>query len=199
MRKIVTFNRVSADGYFSAADGNLDWAVQDPEIYKAAAGSMADVDTILFGRRTYEMFESAWRPRAEGKVPATDPHRPGQPSSEANDQAKWIHEANKVVFSRTLKDVTWKNTRLVNELTPRAVETLKSESGKDMIIFGSGTVASQLAEHGLIDEYLFVVTPVILGNGKQLITGVSKRSGLELVDSKPFKSGNVMLHYRRAR
>jgi dihydrofolate reductase len=200
MRRIVTFNNVSADGYFAAPDGKLDWVVPDDEIYKTAAENMPELDTILFGRRTYEQFEGFWRHAVDDSADsstAPDPHDAGRRSRPMRDQAIWINEANKVVFSRTLKDVTWKNSRLLHELDPREIEAMKKQPGKDMIIFGSGSIVSQLTQHGLIDEYQFVVGPTLLGSGQVLLSGVSKSVRLELLGAKKFDSGNVMLRYAR--
>jgi len=191
MRRIVTFDNVSADGYFSAADGSLQWAVPDDEIYKAAAESR-EIDTMLFGRRTYEMFESFWPHALDDSA---DPHDARRRSPAIRNQAIWINETPKVVFSRTRKEVTWKNSRLLPELDPREIEAMKNQPGKDMIVFGSGSIVSQLTEHGLIDEYQFVVAPVLLGSGRSLISGVAKNLRLELVEARPFASGNVMLRY----
>ena len=103
----------------------------------------------------------------------------------------------KLVFSRTLKDVTWRNSRLLRELDPREIETMKRQSGKDMMVFGSGAIVSQLTQHGLIDEYQFVVCPVLLGDGQPLLSGVSKCLRLDLLEAKPLPSGDVMLRYAR--
>jgi dihydrofolate reductase len=104
----------------------------------------------------------------------------------------------KLVFSRTLKDVTWRNSRILHELDPREIETMKRQPGKDMIVFGSGSIVSQLTQHGLIDEYQFVVCPILLGSGQPLLSSVSKNSRLDLLEAKPYQSGDVMLRYARA-
>lgn len=196
MRRIVTFNNVSADGYFAAPDGNLDWVVQDPELSATAAGAPGK-GTLIFGRRTYDMFESFW-PRVVTESPtAPDPHG-GAQSPEMKKIGVWINEATKVVFSKSRKDVTWKNSRLLRELVPRDIEALKRESGPDILIFGSGTIASQLTQHGLIDEYQFVVNPILLGGGRSLLTNVPKITKVKLEEVKQHKTGNVMLRYVRA-
>jgi dihydrofolate reductase len=87
---------------------------------------------------------------------------------------------------------------VLHELDPREIETMKSQRGKDMIVFGSGSIVSQLTQHGLIDEYQVVVCPSFLGRGRPLLTGVSKNSKLELVETKPYRSGDVMLRYARS-
>ena len=196
-RRIIAFNRVTADGYIAAPDGNLNWVVPDDEIDKAGAENLGQTDTILFGRRTYEMFEGFWPHALDDSGGASDPHSGARKSPAIRAMAVWINEAIKMVFSRTRKDVTWKNSRLLREFDPRQVEAMKKEPGKDMMIFGSGTIASQLTEHGLIDEYQFVVNPVVLGNGRSLLSGVAKSARLDLVEAIPYKSGNVRIRYAR--
>jgi dihydrofolate reductase len=199
MRRIVTFNNVSADGYFTGPDGELDWIVPDEDIYKTSAERMADVDTILYGRRTYELFEGAWR-HALDADPSTapDPHDGGRRTRAMREQAIWINETKKVVFSKTLKNVTWRNSHLLHHLDTQEIEAMKKRPGKDMIVFGSGSIVSQLTQHGLIDEYQFIVGPTLLGSGRPLLGGVSKRSKLDLIEATKYRSGNVMLRYRRA-
>ena len=111
--------------------------------------------------------------------------------------AAWINEATKLVFSRTRQAVTWKNSRLIHELDPREIERLKQQPGKDMMIFGSGTIASLLTQHGLVDEYQFIVGPVLLGSGRPLLGDVSTPTKLKLLEAKEFASGNVRLRYAR--
>jgi dihydrofolate reductase len=195
MRRIMAFNRVTADGYFTSSDGKLDWVVPEPQIDKEAGEGMSGQGAILFGRRTYEMFQAFWPHALEDPGTAPDPHMPGRRSPEIRAMAVWINEAAKIVFSRTLEDVTWKNTRLLHAFDPREVEAMKKQPGPDMLIFGSGSIASQLTEHGLIDEYRFVVGPVLLGSGRPLISGVPKSSRLDLLEAKTYPSGNVMLRY----
>ena len=199
MRRIVAFNRVTADGYFAGTDEKLDWMVPDEELDRRSADSIDEggVGTVLFGRRTYQQFASFWPHAFDDSKTSPDPHAAGRRSEELRAMANWLNEATKIVFSRTLKDVTWKNTRLIHEFNPDDVLAMKRQPGQDMIIFGSGTLASQLTEHGLIDEYHFIVTPILLGSGRPLVKDVSKHLKLNLVEAKPYKSGNVMLRYER--
>ncbi|HVN85679.1 MAG TPA: dihydrofolate reductase family protein [Candidatus Binatia bacterium] len=95
-------------------------------------------------------------------------------------------------------DYTWRNSRLISDFDPRAIEAMKSLPGTDMIIFGSGSIVSRLTQHDLIDEYQFVVRPILLGSGRPLIVEVSTSMRLDLLEAKPFPSGNVMLRYARA-
>lgn len=189
MRRITMFNRVTADGCFAGKDGNLDWVVPEEEIDNQGANATARTDTVLFGRRTYEMMAAFW-PHAE-----SDPHGGRKLSPAMRAMAKFLNEAKKLVFSRTLKEVTWKNSRLLREIDPRAIEAMKKQPGKDMIILGSGSIVSQLTVHGLIDQYDLAVTPVFLGDGRPLMSGVSLTSKLDLLEAKKFPSGNVWLRY----
>jgi dihydrofolate reductase len=197
MRRIVAFNNVSADGYFAAENGSLGWVVPEEQLDRAAADNLGSADTILFGRRTYDMFESFWPTVINDSPVAPDPHDPGRHSPEIRAVGAWINQAAKLVFSRTRQDVTWTNSRLLPELDPREIEALKQQPGKDIMIFGSGTIVSQLTKHGLIDEYQFVVSPTFLGNGRPLVSGVPATTRLELLEAKAYPSGNVKLRYGR--
>ena len=197
-RRIVMFNWVSADGYFVGPDGSLEWVVPDEDQAKAAAKSIPGFDTVLFGRRTYELFEGFWRHALDDSPTVADPHDPGRRSPEHRVIATALNEMTKLVFSRTLKDVTWRNSRLLREFDPREIETMKRQPGKDMIVFGSGSIVSQLTEAGLIDEYQLAVCPVFLGSGRPLLSGVSKSVKLELLEAKAYPSGDVLLRYARA-
>jgi len=194
-RRIVMFNRVSADGYFAAPDGTLNWVIPDPEVDRAGAEGIPQTDTILFGRKTYEMFASFWPNVGKGSTAPSDPHSPGRQSPELLNFAKVLNESPKVVFSRTLKSANWEHSTLVREVDPAAIQAMKREPGKNIIIFGSGEIVSALTRHGLIDEYHFVVCPVLLGGGKTLLNDVGKPTHVKLVESKTFPSGNVSLRY----
>jgi len=199
-RRIIMFNRLSADGYFAGPDGNLDWVVQDDEVDKAGAANIPDTDTMLFGRKTYQMFESFW-PNAlkdADESGARKPHATGQRSASMKDMAVWINDATKLVFSKTLKNVTWKNSRLIPAFDPREIEAMKTQPGKDMIVFGSGSLVSQLTKHDLIDEYRFVISPTLLGDGQTLLKNVGKISKLKLTGCKGYPTGNMILTYARA-
>ena len=194
-RRILAFDWLTADGYFAASDGSLSWVVPDDEQARAAVAGIEAADTVLFGRRTYELFERFWRNALQDSRTAPDPHRPGQPSREHRVIAVWMNEATKLVFSRTLNEVTWNNASLVRELDVDEIAAMKQRPGKNMMIFGSGSIVSQLTQHGLIDEYQFVVCPVFLADGRRLLEGLSKRVALELLDARTYPSGDLALRY----
>ncbi len=197
MRRIVMFNRVTPQGYFAGPDGGLDWVVPDAELDKMGATGAQGTDTVLFGRRTYEMFASFWPYALDDSPTSPDPHMPRARSAEMRAMAVMLNEATKLVFSRTLKQVTWNNSRILPTLDPREIQAMKRQPGKDMIIFGSGSVVSQLTEYGLIDEYQFVVNPVLLGKGRPLFSEFPASARLDLREAKTFPSGNVLLRYGR--
>jgi dihydrofolate reductase len=198
MGRIVAFNHVSADGYFAAPDGDLSWVVPEDAVASSAMEGMPESDTILFGRRTYEIFESYWPHALDDSDTAEDPHSPGRRSAEVREMAVWINEARKVVFSRTRSSYSWQNTVAFGELDPREVEGLKRASSKDMMLFGSGSIASQLTRHGLIDEYQFAVSPILLGDGQTMLNGLPVSARLKLTEAKAFDSGVVLQRYVRA-
>ena len=134
-RRIVTFSWMTADGYFAGADGNLDWVVPDEEQARAAAEGISGFDTAVFGRRTYELFEKFWRHAVVdelGTIP--DPHRPERRSREHGTVAIALNKMVKLVFSRSMKDVTWAKARLLRRLDPGEIEAMKAQPGKDVML-----------------------------------------------------------------
>ena len=197
MRKILTYDSVSADGYFAAPDGNLNWTVPEDALEREARENMADPGpgTVLFGRKTFDMFEKFWPHVLQDPQTPADPHAPHRRSEGLRAMAEYLNEANKIVFSQSRKSSSWKNTRFLPELTREAVERLKHERGKDIMVFGSGSIASKLTELGLIDEYQFIVAPVFLGGGRSLLTGIPVTTRLELLEAKSYPSGNLKIRY----
>ena len=196
-RRIVMFNQVSADGFFADARGGLDWVVPDPQLQRRAVAGMPHTDCILLGRRTYEAFAGFW-PRALRDSSAPGPHGESKHDPHFIAMARWLNETQKLVVSRSLAHASWGPSEILRQIQPLEIEALKQRPGKDLLIFGSGSLVSQLAEHGLIDEYRFVVCPVLLGGGKQLLGELSRRVPLKLANAEALPSGNVLLTYLRS-
>src|SRR6185369_14156897 len=97
------------------------------------------------------------------------PHGASKRDPAFSAMAHWLNDTRKLVFSTSLKTATWNRSELVKKLDPTAILALKQQPGKDLLIFGSGSLVSQLSEHGLIDEYRFVVCPILLGQGRTLL------------------------------
>jgi dihydrofolate reductase len=181
MAKLIVFNSVTLDGYFTDASGDLSWAHKsDPEWNDFVAGNASGESVLLFGRKTYQMMASFWpTPQASKSFPAV---------------AEGMNRRSKVVFSRTLDNVSWSNTRLVKGDLPGEVRAMKRK-GPTIVILGSGTIVAQLTEEGLIDEYQVVVNPVVVGNGRTMFEGVRRKVDLKLTSERRFKNGNVLLTY----
>jgi dihydrofolate reductase len=159
----------------------------DEESMRYWTDEMARADGLLFGRVTYEMMQSAWRRPETGSWPDWMDEWE-VPFAEAIDQNK------KYVVSSTLGEVDW-NAELVRGDLAEAVQRLKEEPGEGLWV-GGVTLPTALADLGLIDEYEFLVQPVLAGHGPTLLAGLRERARLELVDRREFRSGAVVMRYR---
>ena len=159
----------------------------DEDLHRHAVENLAQADALLFGRVTYEMMEAAWRP------PAPAVARPEW----MEPFARTIDEVKKYVVSSTLDRVDW-NAELVREDLGKAVQQLKRESGRGLLV-GGVKLPQALAELGLIDEYEIVVHPRLAGHGPTLFAGLSKRIDLRLVSRLEFGSGAVAMRYELRR
>lgn len=184
MRKLYMFNFVSLDGFFEGTrKWDLSWHNVDDEFQEYAIGQLDAIGHLLFGRVTYEGMAAYWTAADAMK---DDPIVAGK-----------MNSIPKIVFSRTLKEASWGNTRLVSTDARMEVQTLKAQPGKDIAIFGSAKLASGLTREGLIDEYRIMVNPVLIGEGTPLFEKVGKNIRLKLDGVKTFNSGNVLLTYIR--
>jgi dihydrofolate reductase len=182
MRKLLVFNSVTVDGYFTDKKGDMSWAHKsDPEWNEFVADNSKSGGELLFGRVTYQMMESYWpTPAAAQQFP---------------DVAEQMNKLPKVVFSRTLDSVSWQNTRLMKGDLAEEVRKLKQESGDQMVLMGSGSIVAQLAQEKLIDEYQIIVNPIVLGAGRTMFDGIKDKLNLKLTKSRTFGNGNVLLCY----
>jgi dihydrofolate reductase len=182
MRRVTAFESVTLDGYFADVNGDMSWAhKRDAEWNAFVGGNASGGGALLFGRVTYDMMASFWpTPAAMERAPVV---------------AEGMNSMPKVVFSRTLEKASWKNTKLVKGDLAAEVRKMKGEPGPDMTILGSGSLVSQLAQAGLIDEFQIVVNPIVLGKGKSLFDGVQDKLTLKLIKTRAFGNGNVVLYY----
>lgn len=181
MRKVIFFNFISLDGYFEGQDRDIDWHHTDEEFNDFAIQQTGEFGALLFGRVTYELMAGYWPTEAAKQ---SDPAVAGL-----------MNSLPKIVFSNTLNQVEWENSRLVKDNFVEAVTKLKEESGKDIAIFGSSDLAVTFIDLGLIDEFRIMVNPVVLGGGKPILQGIKSKLELKLLNVKVFKSGNVLLYY----
>lgn len=186
MRKLLVFNQVTLDGYFSGVNGDISWAKanQDEEWNGFVAENARSGGVLVFGRITYELMKSYWpTPEALKNNPIV---------------ADQMNNLPKIVFSRTLDKASWKNTRLVKGGLAAEIRKIKEEPGEQLVIMGSGTIVSRLAQEGLIDEYQIVLIPVALGKGKTMFEGIKDWLSLKPTKTRTFRNGNVLLCYEPA-
>ena len=182
MRNVVLSMQVSLDGFIARPNGELDWHLVDGEVNEYAKDLLNSFDTLVFGRVTYELMASYW-PTAVTNDPA-----------EAQI-AERLNTLPKVVFSRTLKEVEWRNSRLAQGGIAEEILKMKEQPGKDIGIGGT-SIVTVLAPLGLIDEYRILVVPVVLGSGKPLFKDIKNSINLKLRKTKTFGSGLVLLDYQ---
>jgi dihydrofolate reductase len=184
MGRIVVFNSVSIDGYFTDVKGDMGFADNenlDAEWDEFVSSNARGGGMLLFGRITYELMASFWpTPFAAEKMPVV---------------AERMNNLPKVVFSRTLDNTLWNNTKLVKSDMIGEIRRMKTESRQDMAIMGSGSIVSQLAQHSLIDEYQIVMIPIALGKGRTMFEGITVKVPLKLTKTQAFANGNVLLCY----
>ena len=182
MRKVFLFMMVTLDGFFEGPDHEIDWHNVDEEFNEFAIDQLNEVDTLLFGRVTYEGMASYW---------------PTQLAKEDDPVvADKMNTVPKLVFSKTLDKAEWNNSRLVKEHIAEEVSKLKQQQGRDLAIFGSSDLTASLLEMGLVDELRIMVNPVVLGKGKTLFKGIDEKVNLKLLKTKTFHSGNILLYYQ---
>ena len=179
MRKLILSINVSLDGF---ADHTV--AIADDEMHDFYTHQLDELDGVLFGRKTYQLFEDYW-PHA-----ADDP----KASSSMLAFADKINAIPKFVFSNTLQNVTWNNTQLIKGDLQEQVARLKAGNGKPISVGGLHLIKA-LTERSLIDEYWLLIQPVLVGTGRLLFEGLRNRPVLKLADTRSFHSGVVLLHY----
>ncbi|MEK4851969.1 dihydrofolate reductase family protein [Paenibacillus sp. FSL H7-0756] len=188
MRKLVLFLHASLDGFVEGPNGPMDisWVAYDADLERHAREILSTADTVIWGRGTYQMMHSYW------------PSVPSDPtaSQHERDHAEWIEKTAKVVFSTTLENVEWNNSRLVKENVEEEIKRLKEQPGQDIVILGSPRFAHTLMQLGLIDEYKITVSPVLIGSGLPLFQGVQEKTNLKLIENKTFDSGAIGLIYQ---
>ncbi|HUX84939.1 MAG TPA: dihydrofolate reductase family protein [Chitinophagaceae bacterium] len=180
--KITAFEFLSVDGFFEGLNHDISWNIHGPEEEQYSIQILEKDNILLFGRRTYTLMQDYWT----------------SPDAIQNDPRiiRGMNNAEKVVFSRSLKQVDWIGTTLVHENPADWAKKMKQGGGKDLTILGSGSILSQLTDHGLIDEYQFQINPIALGEGTPIFRGIQKRVKLELIQSRVFKSGIVLVCYK---
>jgi dihydrofolate reductase len=182
MRRIITSNLLSLDGYLAGPGGDLSWHTLNDEFNQYAKDMLNSAGTLLFGRITYELMASYW-PMEGAKT--DDPVIAGK-----------MNSLQKIVFSKTLRNGGWENTTLLSNDVEKNIRQLKEQPGGNIVILGSGTIVSALTQADLIDEHRIFICPVLLGSGTCQFKGHLDRKNLLLTDLKRLSNGLVMLCYK---
>lgn len=180
--KLVVFENLSLDGYFQDAAGDMSWAHVDDEEWRSFTEANAESGgMMLFGRKTYEMMKSFWpTPMAKQVMPKV---------------ADRMNSAEKVVFSKSLTNADWQNTRIERDAVA-ATQKLREGAAAHAVIMGSGEIVAQLVGAGLVDELMLAIHPLVLGRGRSLFAN-AERSSFEHISTRTFRNGRVVLRYAK--
>lgn len=182
MRKLTAYNFLTINGFFKGPNEDTSWHKHGEEEAKYSEKALKQDNILLFGRKTYEMMASFWpTPQAKELFPKV---------------AEGMNKAEKIVFSETPFEPMWQNTQVICGDILEKTRKLKASPGKDITILGSGSIINLLTDHGLIDEYQFMIDPVALPEGTPVFNGIKRKLELRLTGSKVFASGVVLLSYR---
>jgi dihydrofolate reductase len=182
MRRLFLFMNVSLDGYFEGPGHDISFFnARDDHFEPFSPEQGQEVDTILFGRKTYGLMKAFWpKPQAAQAAP---------------EIAKFMNENHKVVASHRAFEPGWSKVTVISNNVTGEVQKLKEQPGKNIIMFGSNNLCVSLMQAGLVDEFQILVAPIALGEGTSLFAGLSKRADLVLTETRQFKSGKILLTY----
>ena len=185
MRKIISFMHISLEGFVAGPNGEMNWIKVDEEIFDHVGKRIAQGDTALYGRVTYQMMEAYW-PTAADKPAAT---------RHDIEHSKWYSKVHKVVLSKTMKDAELTNTTIISDNLSDRISEIKQQAGEDILLFGSPTATHSLIQQNLIDGYWLFVNPIILGQGIPLFVDINDKIKLKLLTTRQFTSGVTELNY----
>ena len=180
MRKLIAAMNMTLDGFCDHTA-----MIADDEIHQHYNELLSSADTLIYGRKTYQLMESYW----PSVVKDPTGNKP------MDEFAVLINNISKIVFSRTLKNVEWKNTTLKKEIIKEEILELKKQAGQNIVV-GSPSLIVAFMQLDLIDEYQLAVHPVILGSGLPLFKNIRERKDLKLLKTKTFGSGVVAFYYK---
>ena len=183
MRKLIAAMNMTLDGFCDHTA-----MIADDEIHQHYNELLSNVDTLVYGRITYQLMESYW----PSVVKDPTGNKP------MDEFAVLIDNISKIVYSRTLQSVDWKNTELKNEIVKDEILELKQQAGKD-ILAGSPSLIVAMTQLGLVDEYQLGVQPTVVGSGLPLFKNITDRIDLKLLKTKTFGCGAVFFYYELAK
>lgn len=187
MRTLKLQVQMTVDGYVAGPNGEMDWMNfnWDDELKDYVTALTEPVDCIVLGRKLAEGFIPHWA------GVASDPNNPEFTAGQK------FTDTHKVVFSKTLEQSVWDNTTLAKGDLPEEITRLKKQTGQDIIAYGGATFVSALIKESLIDEFHLFINPAAIGNGMPIFKALDRTQGLNLVKSRAFDCGIVVLHYER--
>ena len=184
MCTLTSFTFITLNGFLKGENEDTSWHNHNGEAAQFANEASGSGNTLLFGRKTYEMMAGFWpTPMANQLFPVV---------------AENMNKSQKIVCSNTLQHAGWQNTRIVNGNIIEEVKQLKQQSEKGITILGSGSLIAQLTDAGLIDHYLVMLDPIAIGRGTSIFDGIQQSLSLQLISNRVFqKDGIVLLNYQR--
>lgn len=185
MRTLNAYNFLTLNGFFRGPQEDISWHAHGGEEEQYSLESLQGGGILLFGHKTYDMMASFWPTRVAAE--------------QFPEVAAGMNRAEKIAFSKKPFTPRWDNTRVITGDIVNEVRALKATPGKNMTILGSGSIISLFTDHGLIDEYQFMIDPVAIPDGTPVFAGITKKLELELTGSRVFKSGVVLVSYRPMR
>jgi len=176
---------ISLDGFVAKKNGELDWFENVDEHLSFLNELLPSADSIMLGRVTYEMFNNHWPSIETNPIASVDEKKYSQ----------WYNNVTKIVLSKTLRELKEKKAILVENNSISTIKTLKTQPGKDILLFGSPTVGQLLAQENLIDEYLIFINPAVFGTGIPMFNTNTNLTRLKLLETKTISNGEVALRY----
>lgn len=183
MAKLIYAAISSLDGYVADSEGNFDWSMPSEEVHRFVNNLERRIGTYLYGRRMYEVMRY-WETASTGN---------GEPSA-GQEFAKMWQATDKIIYSRSLENVSTARTKLEREFDPAAIRRMKADASRDIAVSGP-TLAGQALKLGLVDECHLFLSPIVVGGGTPALPD-NVRIQLELLDQRRFGNGVVHLHYR---
>lgn len=181
MGKLNSFTFITLDGYYKNAFDNTSWHQHSEEAAKFSEESLASGNTLLFGRKTYEMMAGFWpSPMAKELFPKV---------------AESMNQADKLVISNSLSQTNWENSQLLPNDWLEEIE--KRKENTNITLLGSGSILKQLAEADLIDQFQFLIDPIVIGNGSSIFKDIMNPIHFNLLDSKIFRDGSILITYSK--
>lgn len=185
MRKLIIGMHSSLDGFVAGPKGEMNWIKVDAEMFDFVGTITQKADAALYGRVTYEMMQSYWPTAGD----------PPDASKHDKEHSAWYNRVPKVVLSTTMTQEGLEKTTVISDNLTDNINKIKSQEGKDIMIFGSPRASHSLMNEGLIDEFWIFVNPVLLGQGIPLFKDITEITKLKFVESKTFSCGVIGLHY----